>query len=449
MLLGVTLAVVGALWLAMALLMPSDEELAARAATELESLLGVKVSIGALHWQLLPALALVIENAATGQPEPIVVKRLTAYLDVSDLHALLQHRVKISRAEVEGAVLPQLSLRGLGPAGDAGVLAVPGAEGAPGPGRPKTAENNNGGFRTAEVPLTRLVFRDVTWISRYGVAVVYEGEADFEDGWRPRQAQLRRPEVKPVTNLGLTRQGDEERWLVRINAGGGTADGEVQLKTGASGALQLSGKLQPKGIEVASTLAAFNRRAVLVGKMSGHTTLSASGATVAGLAQSLHTQTTFAMSGATLLRFDLDKAIRSAGKEHSGQTPLDAVTGQLDTQNTAQGMVVDFTNLKAKSGALSASGQAHLAKRQVSAEFTVDLVGGLVGVPLQLSGPVNQVKVSVPGGAVAGAILGTAVLPGVGTALGARLGAAIGKIFSPAPAAPSSTAPAAKRPERP
>jgi uncharacterized protein involved in outer membrane biogenesis len=415
--LGLLLGVVALLWITLVRLVPSDEMLAQRAAAELEQALGVKVSVGALHWQLRPAPALVIEDIATVQPQPIAIKKLTARLNLA---ALLQRRVKVDSAEIDGAELPQLSLHALG--------AKPGAK--------------EGSYRLGvdEVPLARLVFRDLTWITRYGVAIVFAGEVDFDAGWRPRQAQLRRPDFAPATDLSLTRQAQEDRWTVRINLGGGTAHGELQLQTRDKGLLQLSGKLQPRGIEVASALSAFNRRPILSGKASGETTLSASGQTVAELAQSVHTQTTFTMGRSQLLRFDLDQAMRSAGQEHAGKTPLEAVSGKLDTQNTTRGMVVKLSNVKAKAGALSVSGQATLVQRQVDAEFAVDLVDGVVGVPLRLSGPMNQVKVSVPPGALAGAAVGTAVMPGVGTAIGARLGATLGKIFSPAPA-PKASAP--------
>ncbi|WP_296917166.1 glycine zipper domain-containing protein [Polaromonas sp.] len=415
--LGLFLGLVALLWIAVARLLPSDEALAQRAAAELEQALGVKVSVGALHWQLRPVPALVLENIASLQPQPIVIKKLTAQLNLA---ALLQRRVKVDSAELEGAVLPQLSLPALG-------------------GKPGAVQ---GPYRLGveEVPLARLVFRDVSWITRYGVAIVFAGEVDFDAGWRPRQAQLRRPDFAPATDLSLTRQAQEDRWAVRINLGGGTAHGELQLQTRDQGRLQLGGKLQPRGIEVASALSAFNRTPVISGKASGSTTLSASGQTVIQLAQSVHTQTTFTMGRSALLRFDLDKAMRSAGQERAGKTPLDAVSGQLDTQNTAKGMVVNLTDVKAKSGTLSVSGQAKLAQRQVDAEFAVDLVDGVVGVPLRLSGPINHVKVSVPPGALAGAAVGTAVLPGVGTAIGARVGATLGKIFSPEPAQKSSAA---------
>ncbi|WP_349279611.1 AsmA-like C-terminal region-containing protein [Polaromonas hydrogenivorans] len=335
-------------------------------------------------------------------------------------------------AVVQGAVLPQLSLGGLGRKS-----AAAGAGAGAGPAR---------AFTLDEVPLARIEFGEVTWISRHGVRVVYEGEADFDAAWRPRTARLRRPETSPPADLTLVRQGRDDRWEVRSRIGGGTADGELQLHTSDQGGLRLTGQLQPRNIEAASALQAFNRSAIIAGKASGETLLSASGDTADELVRSLHTTTSFSMGRSTLLGFDLDKAIRSLGQAHAGQTPLDSVTGQIDTQNTPQGMVVTINRLQARSGAFSASGKARIADRRIQAELAVDLVDGVVGVPLTLSGPLEKVQVSVPASALAGAAAGTAVLPGIGTAIGARIGAAIGKLFGsePEPAARPRPAPGHK-----
>lgn len=406
---GVLLALLVGGWLALLMLLPSDEELAARASAELQARLGVPVAVGSLGWRLFPVPAVVVQDVATRQAAPITIKKLTVH---PSLPALLDGRLQFDRAELDGAVLPQLSLRAL----DKGA-------GAP-QGNPDATV------------LERLVFREVTWISRRGMAVVFEGEVDFDPAWRPREAQLRRPGVSPATDLRLTRQGQEDRWTTQIRIGGGTADGEVEIKTRDKGRLRLEGTLKPQGVEVASAMAAFNRRSVISGEASGDTSLLADGNTVGELAQTLHTKTLFSMRRATLLRFDLDKAVRSLGRDYAGQTPLDSVTGQMDTQNTPQGMVVTYTGVKATSGVLTASGQARIANRQIESEFAVDLVDGVIGVPLKVSGPFEDVKVSAPTGAVAGAAVGTAVLPGIGTAIGARIGATLGKIFSPDPDPP-------------
>ena len=248
---------------------------------------------------------------------------------------------------------------------------------------------------------------------------------------------LRRPQNAPPAELMLTRLGPEDRWKVDTALGGGTANGEVQLHTTAQGGLRLSGKLQPRNIDTASSLQAFERRAIVAGKLSGDTTIAARGASLGEIAQSLNTVTTFTMGRSVLLRFDLDKAIRSVGKNHAGITPLDVISGQLGTQNTPQGVVLSFSRLKTSSGALSASGTARLANRQIDAELAVDLVGGLMSVPLTISGPVDKVQVSVsvsvPASAVAGAAVGTAVLPGLGTVIGGPVGSAISKLFASSP----------------
>ena len=428
---GLALGALGLLAIVLVRLIPSDEALRLRATAELEAALGVPVSVGALHWQLLPSPRVVIENAATRQTPPIEVKKLTVSLNTA---ALWQRRLKVERAELEGAVLPQLSLHELGDKEPSDATKKPEElEGSRKPGK----------WTVDQLPLARFYFRDVTWILRTGVRIVFDGEAAFDAGWRPRTAQIRRPDITPPADLALTRQGQDDRWEARINLGGGTAHGELQLQPRDKGGLRLSGKFKPQDIEVDSALRAMNLRSVVAGKASGETTLSASGDSAAELARSLHTTTSFTMGRSTLLRFDLDKAIRSLGKDHAGKTTLDSITGQMDTQNTAQGMVVSLSRLKASSGVLSAAGKARIANRRIDAEFSVDLVDGVIGVPLVLSGPVDKIQVSVPAGALAGAAAGTAVLPGIGTAIGARIGAALGKIFGSGPDDKKPSTPAA------
>ncbi len=412
--------------------MPNEQQLASDVELELQAALGFKVSVAAVRWQLLPLPAIVLSEVATDQTPPVSFKKLTLYPNLS---AIFTRSLSFDLAELEAAVVPQLSLRELGRSSDADSLP--------------------GGLALAAVPLERFVFRDVTWITRRGIPVIYDGEVDFDEAWRPRTAQLRRPDYQPLTLATLERDGQQDQWRVNAQLGGGTLNGDVQLKTSPNGRLRLDGKLKPQAVEVASALEAFNRRPVLAGKANGNTILSADGANFVELVQSLRTQTAFAMTPATLLRFDMAKAVRSAGKDHTGQTALDSITGAMNTQNTPQGMVVNFKDIKARSGALSASGDATLANRRIDAEFAVDLVDGIVGVPLTITGPTDKVVVNVPNGALVGAVVGTAVLPVIGTALGARIGAALGKMLgsgsspknapSPAIPAPTITAPGSSR----
>ncbi len=396
-----SLTVVAAVLVAAALrLVPDDQELASRIAAAAEENLGVKVKVGGAHLQLWPQPELLLTDVATVQTQPISVRHVAAR---PRLPELLKGRLSFQHAQVDGAVIPVLSLRGLHVNPAAPHASVP-------------------------VPVEKVHFLNLTWITRLGKELEFDGNALFDAGWQPREAELMRPGFR----LALARQ-EPDHWLVRVQVGGGTANGQVGLSRTKNGALVLLGQLEPRDVEVAGALDAFKGHSVLRGKASGKTQISASGGNVAELAGSLHTRTTFAMSQATLLHIDVDKAIRSFGKDFAGQTRLRTLTGQMDTQNTPEGMVVRYSELKAQGETFQAKGEGTVANRRVDGELTVDLVGGLVDVPLKVSGPIGQAHVHVPvskvAGEAAGAVVGTAVLPGIGTAIGAGVGRAIGSIM--------------------
>ncbi|MEO8653015.1 MAG: glycine zipper domain-containing protein, partial [Ramlibacter sp.] len=261
-----------------------------------------------------------------------------------------------------------------------------------------------------------------------------EGQASFAPQWRPRKAELVRTGAQPRVVFELAEDG-ADRWKVTSRVSGGTANGQIALRQGEDGRLQLTGQVAPDKIDVASALDAFKVHSPLRGKVSGQTQLSATGTNPAEIALSLRTHTAFSVSPATLLNVDVDKAIHSLGADHAGQTSLRSLTGQINTTNTPDGMVVRFTGLQAQGDSFTAKGGGTIARRQVEGQMTVDVAHGLVGVPLRVSGPVADPHVSVQAGAAtgaaAGAAIGTAVLPGVGTAVGAGLGGIIGKLFKP------------------
>ena len=385
-------------------LVPDDEELAALIAAAAEKNLGVRVTVGAAHLQLWPYPAFVLADIATVQPQPISVKRAIAR---PRLRELLRGTLSFEKAEIDGAVIAQSSLRALHFNPAAPRASVP-------------------------FPLEHLHVRRLTWITRHGKELAFEGSAVFAAGWQPREAEVIRPGVEPASRLTLARQ-DADHWHVQVQLGGGTADGKVGLSRGKDGRLRLSGQLEPRNIEVASALDAFKARSAVRGKASGKTQLSASGENVAQLAATLLTRTTFSMAPATLLHIDVNKAIGSIGKEYAGQTSLRTLTGQMDTQNSPEGMVVRYTGIQAQGESFTATGEGTVANQRIDGELTVDVAGGLVGVPLKVSGPLGRARVSVPmtavAGQAAGAAVGTAVLPGIGTAIGAGVGRAIDRMM--------------------
>ena len=416
--LGIAAAVLGAAWLAVAWWLPTDEELAARLAAAAEERLGVKVTIGSAHWALLPRPIVVVNDFRTQQARPVVIVQLTAHLKV--VRTLLDRKPVFERVGIGGAVFPRNSVRAF--------------HGTAGASKPDTGDGDS-------VLLERFEFRNVTWISYSGIAVIYDGEIDFDARWRPRHAELRRAGIRPPFTLTLKREGDADRWQTRIHVGGGTAHGNVALKSAASGAMHLSGQLTPNDIELASALSSFNRRSPVGGKGSGRTVVSADGKSVAELARSLHTRTVFSVNRATILRFDLEKAISTLGIEHDGQTALQELTGQLDTQNTDEGMRATYTELKARAGKRTATGEATVYHRQVEASGTLYLAEGAMGVPFTVSGPADKPKASVPPASFAAAAVSAAVVTSTGT--GARIGGALGRTFEGGEQQPVTAAPVA------
>ena len=97
------------------------------------------------------------------------------------------------------------------------------------------------------------------------------------------------------------------------------------------------------------------------------------------------------------------------------------------TQNSAgSGMTIRFEDIQARAGRYSASGSARLHQRQLQAKATVDVVDGLIGMPMTIDGHLGKLKVTLSKAPAIGAAVGTAVLPGIGTAIGAAIGRVIG-----------------------
>jgi uncharacterized protein involved in outer membrane biogenesis len=272
-------------------------------------------------------------------------------------------------------------------------------------------------------------WRDAVWIDRRGITLAYDGDVVFDTGWRPRQARIERAGASPPARLRLDREAGQDRWRTRIEVGGGTWNGVTRFELLPDDTMRVSAELEPRQVDIEGLVHAFGRRTAVAGKFSGQTTLVAQAGELGALIRSLHTRTTFSVKPATLTRLDLAKAVTTAGISRGGTTPLDELTGTLDTQGGEDGIVMRYTGLKARSGLLTASGNLKLFNRKLDGEVAVDLVDGVVGVPLKVGGSMSDPEVSLTGGALAGAAVGTAVLPGVGTAIGARVGQQVEKLF--------------------
>jgi hypothetical protein len=372
--LGVVATVLAAAGFVAIRALPSDEELRIRLVAEAEKRLGVAVSIGSVHWALLPRPVVMVSGFRTQQPEPIVIGQISAHPKAA---SLLRLRPAFARITIRDAVFPRESVR---------------------------AFRGRFGRRDARgSALDRFEFRNVTWISYSRIPVVYDGDVDFDADWRPRRAELSRPGAETPFTFAVAREGGADRWAARVHVGGGTMHGNLELEIANGGTMRLTGELTPRDVEVLDMMKTFNRRSVISGKAAGLMTISAAGDTIGALVRSLHTRTTFSVSPATITRFDLDKAVTTLGAQRQGQTPLEELTGQLDTQNTDEGMRATYTRLAARSGRYSATGEATIYRREVDGSGVLYMEENDAKLPFTVKGPVTRPSTSFPPGALAAA----------------------------------------------
>lgn len=402
--------------------LPSQEEVASRAAQQFKERTGVQVDFSHVRWSLWPQPTLVIENAVTRQASPVVLRKLRLQASWS---SVLSRSPRLQDVEVDGGVVPQVSLRELRAGRNGQADVKPAVESLPGS--------------------LQLRFRELTWIDRRGIELDYEGTIDLGADGLPDRARIVRAGSSPLTQLRLEREGQASRWRVLIDVPGGTWNGSAQLTRADNGRVKLTAELEPRDVDVQALLTVFRRHSVVAGRANGKTTLAAEAETPTGLLANLHTSTRFVMKPARLTRFDLAKAVRSAGATQNGQTALDELGGTVETQNTGNGTRFRYTGLSARSGVLEASGNVSMFRRKLDGELAIDLVGGVVGIPLKISGTMEEPVLSMTAGAVTGAAVGTAVLPGVGTAIGARVGQQVERLLGEPPkASGQSPAPAGK-----
>lgn len=419
--------------IAVAWWLPTDEELAQRASAAATEALGVPVVVGRLQWALWPQPAVVLEDVRTEQAEPITARRIAVQARWAQL--LGQRRVALTQLTLESATVPQMSLSGLQVQSDGDTA--------------NAAPSLPLGLQLAEVPVEHAAWTDVRWVTRRGRSLAYNGDVDFAPQWRPRRGAIERAGAEPMpARLEIERQApDQDLWTARVTAGGSTEAGELRLQQEGE-MYRITGTVDFKGVDVVGLLSAFERKSVVAGKARGRTQLVAEGTDLAKAARSLQTRTRFTVERARLLTFDLERAVKSAGQEHRGTTQLDSLTGTVQTQGDPQGTIVRYGNLKATSGALTATGEAVVQDGQVSGNVAVDLVAGVLGVPLQFSGPMSDPRLSLPPAAAAGAAVGTVIAPGVGTVLGARIGETLRRVFGgdEADEAPKGVGDADKKP---
>lgn len=379
-------------------------DLRERVAREASAALGVPVQVEALEFAVWPLPALALRGVVVQTRPALSVARIEAR---PAWGALLAGRVQLATLVVRDAQLPQAGIDSL----LAALSKKKQGNESPRGLQPESAENSP--------PLPqRIVARGLTWTDARGRSLTLDADARLGADALPDSVSARIVAGRlEGTRVNLDRESPE-RWQLKAGIGGGTVSGPLTLK--GQGALRgpwkLAGQLQTTGVEVAALTAPARS---LSGRLEAQTTLSGGAPTLGALADALQTQTKFTVRQAVLHGVDLAKAVRSVGLSRGGETRLDTLAGQVQTQ----GRAARLDNLVASSGVLAATGHvAVAANKALSGRVSVDLAGGVVGVPLMVGGTVDAPEVTLTRGAMLGAAIGTALLPGVGTGAGAKLG---------------------------
>lgn len=405
--------VVGSVWGLQTWLGSADFK--ARVEREALQSLGVGVSVGSIKVSVFPKPAVVVTDIEVATQPALSL----AYLGVRpELGRLLVGEWSVGSVLVRDASLPQHGI-------DALLLLLSKTKL---PAQSEQAPKAQIAAKKSEPWLPReLLLKNVSWVNVKGLAMTVDLQADINAQGEPDQvnAQVLKGFLQGST-AQLTRQ--DRVWNVALNLGGGTVQGpvEFQVPSQAGGAYVLKGQLETQGVEVAALSTAATP--VLSGRLDASTTLSARTSQIDDLSDVLKTQSQFTVKDAVLHGIDLAKAVKTVGISRGGNTSLDVLAGQVNTQ----GRVIQLSNLVASSGVLSATGQVKVAANralsgQVSVNLAASQLGGALGVPLEVGGTLDAPQVNLSRSALIGAAIGTVLMPGVGTGAGASVGDKVGE----------------------
>lgn len=209
---------------------------------------------------------------------------------------------------------------------------------------------------------------------------------------------------------------------------GGTINGKVEA--GWQKGVQLKGTLEVSQLELKNLMPVLSPGTRVSGRLNAKPVFSASAKDADGLVKALRLSSPFDVRNGVLYGFDLHKTASTLGKQGAaeGETRFDQLSGHVAMEQAAY----KFTQLRIGSGMLSAEGSVGVsAKKELSGRLNtqVKLLGASAAVPLNVSGTVQSPIVLPTGGTVAGAAIGTVLMPGVGTGVGAKAGQMIEGLF--------------------
>ena len=233
--------------------------------------------------------------------------------------------------------------------------------------------------------------------------------------WEPRIL------VDEVQATAILEQRRLEAWNVQTKVGKGSAFGFVSLRWEPR--WSLTGEFSLRAIPLGRLQVDARQPPLLEGLLDATPRFAARARHPEQLLARLELASDFSVRNVLVRRVDLPAAggIKKNVSRKTGETRFEQVSGHVAM---TRGRFA-FTDLRARAGALMATGQVSVAPdRSLSGRIDAHLAnsGGLLTVPLRVSGTLDDPRVHPTAAALAGAAVGSAILPGVGTALGAKAG---------------------------
>lgn len=216
---------------------------------------------------------------------------------------------------------------------------------------------------------------------------------------------------------------------IDIEMYGGKIMGEANLSWTKN--WKLTGKVHVDHLAVQQPSRMLSKSVYLSGNLFADGNFSSAAKEAGSLSESLQTNFQFKVNNGVLHGVDLVKiaSVLIKQKQGGGETQFDTFSGMLNSV----GKQYHLRNLDISSGLLLAKGQVKVqSNKALTGILTVDLKNsmGLAGIPLDVFGTVSSPLVFPNKAALAGAIAGSAVLPGVGTSLGIKAGQKAGEALN-------------------
>jgi hypothetical protein len=405
--------------------------------------LGVAVSVGKLRVSLLPLPHATAERITIGEPVEGKVGRIRIWPSFLDLFS----DVKVMReVRLDNVVVSQeLASR---------LVALPPGHG-PQRARVERVLVTKGGLRLGGVTLRDLSvdaqLDDDGRVQRVRVdsegKLRIDGRPESGGRWRLQIAARNwTPPAGPKVQFDrvdasalLTRQGVETSDLA-LRLYGGRAGGA--LAVGWNTGWSIVGNLAVEAVRLQPLASILAGNRSISGKLSGKPHFELRGRHAADLLPSMQLSSDFVVEDGTLQKVDLVAAARNPlAKPSGGETRFDELSGHLDMDPDGY----HFSKLRVASGLLRATGDVSVGRDQrLDGRIDAELRGtaSLLSVPLNVSGTVHDPSVAPTKTAMAGAVAGSVLLPGIGTAIGFKAGQLTDRIFHRRREPRSATAPA-------